>query len=92
MLVVWGGKVHSLMGAAGVIVILVTLYDVVRTTLGMQGGGPPTERLPKGLWSGALEGHRAAAYHAPSEHAERRKLLVALVRTDGWTWRDVRET
>ena len=51
------------MGAAGVIVILVTLYDVVRTTLGMQGGGPLTERLSKGLWKGALGVHRARPSH-----------------------------
>ena len=32
------------------------------------------------------------AYHdALNNHAERRKLLVALVETDGWAWRDVGE-
>ena len=51
------------MGAAGVILILVTLYDVVKTTLGMQGGGPLTERLSKGLWGGALRVHRARPAH-----------------------------
>ena len=44
-------------------VIFVTLYDVVKTTLGLQGGGPLTKRLSKGLWEGALRLHRARPSH-----------------------------
>ena len=71
-------------------VILVTLCDVVKTTPGLQGG-PLTKRLSKGLWRGAVVSS-AAVSSATGARPGRRELLTALVKTEGWAWRNVRET
>jgi hypothetical protein len=47
----------------GIILIGITAYDMVSTTLMLSGGGPITGRISAWLWRGALQYHRRTSSH-----------------------------
>lgn len=50
--------VSAFLFAAGALVVALTLFDALRTTIAVGGGGPLTNRLAHDLWEGALRWHR----------------------------------
>lgn len=50
--------VSVLLFAAGVLLVALALFDALRTTVSVGGGGPLTARLADGVWQGALYWHR----------------------------------
>ncbi|HKJ64134.1 MAG TPA: hypothetical protein VJ969_01945, partial [Desulfopila sp.] len=52
-----------LAGAVGGIIVILVLWDVVKTTLLLQGAGPLNRRLSNSLWRGCL-----AVYHRLPGH------------------------
>jgi hypothetical protein len=45
---------HILLGLIGIIVLIVTIYDILWTTLRLTSGGPITSRVTNSLWKAAL--------------------------------------
>lgn len=48
----------ALLFTTGVLVVATALFDALRTTIAVGGGGPLTNRLAHGLWESALRWHR----------------------------------
>ncbi|WP_232774884.1 MULTISPECIES: hypothetical protein [Halomonadaceae] len=48
----------TLMGVIGTLLILLVVYDAIRTTLSVSSSGPLTNRLVSGLWFMLLGIHR----------------------------------
>lgn len=49
--------VSILLCAGGLVLVGTALFDALRTTISVSGGGPLTTRLAHGLWQGALHWH-----------------------------------
>jgi hypothetical protein len=55
----------ALLSIAGVLLIATALYDALRTTIAVGGGGPLTMWLAHGFWKGALRWHRRQGAERP---------------------------
>lgn len=54
---------RTLAGLAGLLLILLTLGDIVKTTLALRGGGYLSKRLNRWVWHRALRLHRRIRSH-----------------------------